>query len=81
MGQTRWPYRFTVLASRQARVFSLPGGQVFLTHGLLEQLDTEAELAGLLARQLVLIDRHYDEVQAGVSPSVLVEAAGEPRTK
>ena len=67
MGQGRWPYRFTVLASRQVAAPLLPGGQVFLTRGLLEQLDTEAELAGLLARELVFIDRHYDEVQAGLS--------------
>jgi predicted Zn-dependent protease len=73
--QARWPYRFTVLASGQPRLFSLPGGQIFVTRGLLSQLDNEAELAGLLARQMVFIDRHYDEVQSGVSPSVLVEAA------
>ena len=79
-GQTRWPYRFTVLASGQARLFSLPGGQVFLTRGLLEKLDSEAELAGLLARQLVLIDRHYDEVQADLSPVALLEAADTAKT-
>jgi predicted Zn-dependent protease len=74
-GQVRWPYRFTVLASGQPRLFSLPGGQVFVTRGFLAQLDSEAELAGLLARQFVLIERHYDEVQAKMSSSVLVEAA------
>jgi beta-barrel assembly-enhancing protease len=74
-GQTRWPYRFTVLADRQARIFSLPGGQIFVTQGLLEKLESEAQLAGLLARQMAFIERHYDETQVHLASQVMEEAA------
>ena len=48
------PYEFEchVLADeRTADAFVLPGGQVFLTAGLLRQLETEGQLAGVLGTQ------------------------------
>ena len=46
------PYRFTVLDTAEARGVALPGGVVYVTRGLLVQLDTEAQLAAALARQV-----------------------------
>ncbi len=46
------PYRFTVLDSPEPGGVALPGGVVGVTRGLLDRLDTEAQLAAALARQL-----------------------------
>jgi predicted Zn-dependent protease len=75
MGQTPWPYRFTVLASPQPRLFSLPGGQIFVTRGLLEQLESEAELAGLMGREMAHRAHRHEEALAGLSPQDQASAA------
>jgi predicted Zn-dependent protease len=47
------PYEFKVLAEpREVRAFALPGGHVYLTTGLLLGIDTECELAGVLAHEI-----------------------------
>ena len=47
------PWVFAVLDDPAARAYALPGGVVFITRGLLARVDTEAQLAGLLAREIV----------------------------
>jgi len=46
------PYRFAVLKADEPRSVALPGGVVCVTQGLLRRLDTEAQLAAALGRQL-----------------------------
>jgi len=59
------PYRFGfhVLADpRTINAFALPGGPVFITEGLLRQLKSEAELAGVLGHEIGhVIARHASE--------------------
>jgi beta-barrel assembly-enhancing protease len=59
------PYRFDfhVLADDQTvNAFALPGGQVFITVGLLKLLNTKAELAGVLGHEVGhVIARHSAE--------------------
>lgn len=45
-------YRFVVLDSPEANGFALPGGWVFITAGLLESMESEDELAAVLAHEL-----------------------------
>lgn len=48
--------------SRTVDAFALPGGQVFLTAGLLERLETEGQLAGVLAHEIGhVVARHGAE--------------------
>jgi beta-barrel assembly-enhancing protease len=75
IGRETWPYRFTVLASAEPRLFSLPGGLVFVTWGLLEKLQSEAELAGLLGRQLAHLVRRHDEAEVRLPAQTLEDAA------
>ncbi len=44
-------YRFTVLNSPIVNAFALPGGYIFITRGLLSHMNSEAELAGVLAHE------------------------------
>jgi predicted Zn-dependent protease len=46
------PYRFTVLDSPEPRGVPLPGGVIGITRGLLERLESEAQLAAAMARPL-----------------------------
>jgi predicted Zn-dependent protease len=59
------PYRFSfhVLADRRTvNAFALPGGPIFITEGLLGQLGTEGQLAGVLGHEIGhVIARHSSE--------------------
>lgn len=57
---TPWQWEFTVLDDPQTvNAFALPGGPVFITTALLERLDTEDEVAGVVAHEIVhVLARH-----------------------
>jgi predicted Zn-dependent protease len=46
------PWSFTVLDTEVGNAFALPGGQVFVTRGLLAQLQNEGELAAVLGHEI-----------------------------
>ena len=46
------PWHFTVLDSPDVNAFSLPGGAVYVTRGLLAYLNSEAELAGVVGHEI-----------------------------
>jgi len=46
------PWAFYVLNSKQINAFALPGGKVFMSRGLLEKMDNEAQLAGVLGHEI-----------------------------
>ena len=62
MAEKDIPYRFTftVLADDQTvNAFALPGGPVFITRALLNQLENEAQLAGVVGHEIGhVIHRH-----------------------
>ena len=45
-------YHFTVLDSPILNAFALPGGYIYLTRGLLAELNNEAELAGVVGHEI-----------------------------
>lgn len=46
------PLHVTVLNSQEVNAFALPGGYVFVERGLLEKVDDESELAGVIAHEI-----------------------------
>ena len=48
-------YHFVALNDKSVNAFALPGGYVFITKGMLANLTTEAQLAGILAHETVHI--------------------------
>lgn len=56
-------FEFHVLNNDQAlNAFALPGGQVFITAGFLDQLTTDGQLAGVLAHEIGhVVERHAAE--------------------
>lgn len=62
-GQSPYPFDFHLLNdTATVNAFALPGGQIFLTAGLLSQLSSEAQLAGVLGHEVAhVIARHGSE--------------------
>lgn len=54
-GSQHLVFRFTVLDSGEINGFSLPGGYVYVTRGLLAYLNSESELAAVLAHEVAHI--------------------------
>ncbi len=61
--QSNYPYDFHLLADPNViNAFALPGGQVFITAALFEQLENEDQLAGVLGHEIGhVIHRHGAE--------------------
>jgi predicted Zn-dependent protease len=59
----KYPFEFHVLADEKTiNAFALPGGQVFMTAGLLHGLETEGQVAGVLGHEIVhVVGRHSAE--------------------
>ncbi|HEX9184747.1 MAG TPA: M48 family metalloprotease [Burkholderiales bacterium] len=70
------PWRFGVLEAPQLNAFATPGGNVFITRGLLERMKSEAELAGVLAHEIahVLRKHHLKAIQKGAQTALAGEA-------
>jgi predicted Zn-dependent protease len=74
-----YPFEFHLLRDTETiNAFALPGGQIFITAGLLRRLKSEAQLAGVLAHEVShVIGRHAAEHLAKQQlGSTLVAAVG-----
>lgn len=50
---TEWPFECTLLADQETiNAFALPGGQMFITAALFNRLETEGQLAGVMAHEI-----------------------------
>ena len=54
-----WEYHFVAVEHKSINAFALPGGYIFVTKGMLEKLTTEAQLAALLAHEIVHITARH----------------------
>jgi len=61
-----WPYTlrgydyyFDVLAAREANAFACPAGGVFITTGLLNALESDNEIEGVLAHEIAHVERRH----------------------
>lgn len=77
-GRADLPWRFGVLEAAQLNAFAVPGGTIFITRGLLLSMKSEAELAGVLAHEIVhvLQKHHLKAIQKGAQTSLAGDALG-----
>jgi predicted Zn-dependent protease len=70
-------FTFTVIDSPDINAFALPGGYIYVNRGLLAYLDSEAEMAGVLAHEIGHITgRHHGRRQtADITNKVIATTA------
>ncbi len=72
------PWEFGVLDDNDINAYAAPGGYVFITKGLLANMKSEAELAGVLAHEIshVLRRHHLNAIKKGARTGLMAEFAG-----
>ncbi len=75
-------YKFTVVDDPSINAFALPGGYIYITRGLMAYLNSEAELAGVLAHEIGHVTarhsarQHTRDTLTNVFASVIAKQAG-----
>ena len=57
------PWRFTVLDTPMINAMALPGGYIYITRGMLEQINAEDELAGVLGHEIAHVTARHSAQQ------------------
>jgi predicted Zn-dependent protease len=52
-------YRFHVIKSPEVNAFAIPGGQIYVLAGMLDHLQSEAELAAILGHEISHVDLRH----------------------
>jgi Zn-dependent protease with chaperone function len=68
------PYEIRVLRSKVPNAFCLPGGFVFFTTGMLELLHSDAEIAAVLAHEMIHVDQRHGMRMAAQSNKLSLAA-------
>ena len=73
------PWQFGVLDDNDVNAFAAPGGYVFITKGLLARMNSEAELAGVLAHEIshVLRKHHLQALKKGARSELMSDLAND----
>ncbi|MBD3671300.1 MAG: M48 family metalloprotease [Gammaproteobacteria bacterium] len=59
LGRREIDYYFSVLDTEEINAYAAPGGYIFITRGLLQQLQDESELAAVLAHEIIHVDKKH----------------------
>jgi len=70
------PWHFGVINSSSINAFAAPGGYVFITSAMLNQLTNEAQLAAVLAHEIIHVveQHHLDAIKEGAMRDALTES-------
>ena len=69
----RWDFRFRIVDQPEPNAFSIPGGGVCVSRGLLALVNREDELAGVLAHEIAHVTRRHSarEQRKSIIPGLL----------
>ncbi|MCK4378073.1 MAG: M48 family metalloprotease [Deltaproteobacteria bacterium] len=72
------PYHFTLIDSSIINAFAIPGGYVYVSRGLLAEMNNEAQLAGVMGHELGHVNARHNmkRLQSAVGMNILVAAVG-----
>jgi Zn-dependent protease with chaperone function len=70
-----FPFSFSVVADPSINAFALPGGPMFIHTGLLEAVDNEAQLAGVMGHELAHVVLRHGTHQASKASLLQLPAA------
>jgi predicted Zn-dependent protease len=73
LGDTPYSFRFDIVDQAEPNAFATPGGYVYLSRGLLALINTEDELAGILAHEIshVVLRHHARQASRSRLPGLL----------
>jgi predicted Zn-dependent protease len=70
-------YHFAVVEMGEPNAFALPGGYIYVSRGIVELFETEDELAGVLAHEVIHVAaRHAVQRQTAALPVGILSALG-----
>ncbi|MDH5182325.1 MAG: M48 family metalloprotease [Gammaproteobacteria bacterium] len=58
-GREELEYYFAILDTDEVNAYASPGGYIFVTRGLMQQLRDESELAAVLAHEIIHVDKKH----------------------
>jgi Zn-dependent protease with chaperone function len=73
--QSEFPFTFTVIADPSVNAFALPGGPMFIHSGLIQSVDNEAQLAGVMAHEMSHVILRHGTQQASKANMLSLPAA------
>ncbi len=77
VGETPYSYSFKIIGEDEINAFTLPAGYIFVYTGLLENIDNEAQLAGVLAHEIAHVEaRHGTERISAMQGTGFLTALG-----
>ncbi len=70
---TPYYFRFKVIDQAEPNTFATPGGYIYVSRGLLALINTEDELAGILAHEIIHITQRHQthQAQPDVAPGIM----------
>ena len=72
------PLQVTVLNSKEINAFALPGGFIFVERGLLETVDDESQLAGIIAHEMShVVARHGHKLMTKANIAAIIYQAAQ----
>jgi predicted Zn-dependent protease len=73
LGTTPYYFRFKVIDQATPNAFATPGGYIYLSRGLLALINTEDELAGILAHEIIHITQGHQarQTKRSVVPGIM----------
>lgn len=71
------PLKVTVLDSSEINAFALPGGYLFIHHGLLESVENDSQLVGVMAHEIAHVTARHGHrlMKQATIASILYQAA------
>jgi predicted Zn-dependent protease len=71
------PWHFGIVETETVNAFATPGGNIFVTRGLVERCNTETELAGVLAHEISHVVRKHQlhDIQKNARKGVMLDLA------
>ncbi len=73
-----FPWKFEILDASEPNAFALPGGYVYVTRGLLQNLESEGEFVAVLGHELGHVEHQHSMLQQNkaIAGTVLVSLIG-----
>ena len=73
LGETPYTFNFGIVDQAEPNAFASPGGYIYISRGLLSLINTEEELAGILAHEIshVTARHHARQASKGIVPGLL----------